>query len=240
MFSGKLLVAMMLLASVAGCGPGADGVRHSARIPTHGSDDLETLARRFAPVLRMHAQEPFAVAHAAAVFHPTRPLVGYHVFFTDDVVRPHGGERLDHEVIWVEYDPVTLKVTDVATYWHRTVLRTAECIADAQSRSQRPIVDVQWGQHGMLPLGWEALRTARPAVELRVHYRMARGSDRAVFPVHEKAFAFVGSYDDYVTFAARLELADLIDSVVVGATPAEALAGRIDADFAGKKHWPDQ
>jgi hypothetical protein len=230
------------VAATAACGTGSEVTRTEPHLPTHGSTELETLARRFAPVLRLHADEPYGIADVVAVFHPSRPLIGYHVFFVNDVVRPHDGERFDHEIVWVEYDAVSLKVADVSTYWHRTVLRTRACIAEAQSSSQRPIVDVQWGQHGMLPLGWEALRTTRPHLELRLNYSMVHRSERSVFPTHESPVVFDGTYDDYVRFTEPVELAGFVDrnSVAVAGRPQDVLEGRIAAVFARKKNWPYQ
>ena len=245
MFTGrKGIVAMMMGLAIAlsGCGVAHVPKRTGADTVVHGSVDLTALAKRFAPWLRLNASEPYRVEEVVAVFHPERSLIGYHVFFTSDVVRPHAGTRYDHEIVWVTYDPVTLKIIDAHTYWHRTVLRTNACVLEAQRSSQRPIIDVQWGQHGMLPFGWQSLRTTRPFVELKVHYNLVRYAAVDRFPNDVEPLAFPGTYDDYVRFTGLVDLAALIhhDGVAVAISPKLAFRDLLADEFAEKKNWPYQ
>ena len=209
---------------------------------TDGAIDLHTLARRFAPILVLHPDEPYRVAAVIAVAHPSKPLVAYHVFFDDDVFFAGRGKALDHEITWVAYDPVTLKATGVFALWHRAVLETESCLMDAKASGQRPKIDVQWGQHGFLPHGWESLVTARPRLELAVHYELARFVNRIPkASARNASVSFGGSYDDYLTFTEKVDTADFIGEgdVVRAERSRRFLESRLGETFLLKKEWPD-
>jgi hypothetical protein len=224
----------MLIASCAGT---------PERVPDFidGSLDPSVLALRFAPRLYLHEDEPYGLEAVVPVLHPSKPIVAYHIFFESEGLLVIG-DKLDHEIVWVEFDPVTLKVMDIATYWHRTILRTNECVLDARRSGQRPRVDVQWGQHGMLPFGWRRLRTARPRVELVMYYGLMHrihpsGRDGTARRVH----GFSGSYDEYLRFGTLIDTARYIENedVIVAERPTKALQSCITGTFAEKKEWPD-
>lgn len=206
-----------------------------------GGFDPSVLALRFAPRLYLHEDEPYGLEAIVPVLHPVKPIIAYHIFFESEgflVI----GDKLDHEIVWVEFDPVTLKVMDVTTYWHRTVLRTKDCVLDARRTGQRPRVDVQWGQHGMLPFGWRRLRTARPRAELVIYYSIMHNTkrkNRNVRKLHKISFS--GSYEEYCRFDVYIDAAQYIDvmDVIVMERPTKALRSRIKGTFAEKKEWPD-
>jgi hypothetical protein len=88
------------------------------------------------------------LVRAVAVVHPTRPIIGYHLLWKDDV---HGAwipftVPTDEEIVWVGYDSSGAP-TDIWTYWHGKVLH-----ADWRGHGT-PAVDVQWGKHGLMPRG---------------------------------------------------------------------------------------
>jgi hypothetical protein len=203
--------------------------------------DLYRLAGRFAPRLYLHEQEPFNVVTVIPVFHPSRHVIAYHIFFEDDAVYSANRETMDHELVWVQYDPVTLKVLDVFTFWHRTVLRTDVCVMEAKQNGQRPRIDVQWGQHGMLPAGWHQMHTARPRLELVLHYSLvALMEQMSVEDAGGDAVLFDGSYDAYLRFTRYVDTSPYItrDNVITAEHPAEEIGSRIEGSYAEKKEWP--
>lgn len=207
-----------------------------------GITDLYSIALRFAPMLYLHADEPYEIVAIIPVFHPLKPIVAYHIFFEDDSFFAGRGKAMDHEIVWVKYDPVTLKVADVFTLWHRTVLRTHACLMDAKASGQRPKVDVQWGQHGMLPYSWRDLPAARPQLELRAHYNIARFLNRIPkASAKRSAVIFEGSYDEYVRFAKPVDASYYMKDrdVVVAEHSAEELRSHLEGTFVVKKEWPD-
>lgn len=212
------------------------------RVPdfSDGECDPAALAVRFAPRLYLHKNEPYPLEAVVPVLHPSRPIMAYHLFFESEVLFVRG-EKTDHEIVWVAFDPVTLKVTDICTYWHRTVLRTDECVLEARGADQRPRVDVQWGQHGMLPFGWNRLNTVRPRAELVMYFGLVRYMRRSGRDDSERrARAFNGSYDDYLRFDTYIDTVRYLEGeqVIVAEDPSEALRSRIPGVIAEKKEWP--
>ncbi len=235
------VLALLFAFAAVSCGAPAGRSSRVSAAYVDGSIDLHTLALRFAPVLSLQPDEPYSVAAVVAVFHPSRPIIAYHIFF-DDAFLDESGASLDHEISWVEYDPVTLKVADVFTLWHQSVLRTDRCLEDAKASGQRPSIDVQWGQHGLLPSGWRSLMTARPRLELATHYEAARHIDRlSNASATKRAVSFRGSYDDYLTFTVKVRTADYIqeENVTSVEHSLEFLKSLLKADFPPRKEWPD-
>ena len=202
----------------------------------------DVLAGWFAPELWLNPSEPFELVTVVPVLHPSKPVIAYHMFFEEDALLAGRGRDLDHEVMWVKYDPVTLKIDDVFTLWHRTVLRTDLCTLDARARRQHPRICVQWGQHGMLPFGWEGLLSARPRLELVFHYEIATYLNRIPRISRIKpTVVFRGSYDDYVTFTRTVDTSAYMTGVdaIVAEYCERELEKIIDRSFLHKKQWPD-
>jgi hypothetical protein len=108
------------------------------------------LIRRCCPLLRRHAQEYFALEDFVALLHPRRPWIGYHLFWDDDVDFPEDNDPTDHEVVWVEYDPVRRGPVRVATYFHGRLISTTV------TGGARPVIASEWGKHGSVPFGADA------------------------------------------------------------------------------------
>jgi len=126
----------------------------AADAPTEATAEQRALARQFAPRLMLVAGEFFPLKDIVAILHPDKPLIGYHLFWEDDLGFPSDNNPCDHEVVWVEYDPATKRVTKVSTYWHGRIVSTEAAAADANSHGGRPWIGVEWGFHGSVP--WQA------------------------------------------------------------------------------------
>jgi len=191
--------------------------------------------------LYLQADEPYEIEAVIPVFHPVQPVIAYHIFFEDDALYSKKDGGLDHELVWVRYDPVTLKVIDVVTFWHRTTLRTADCLMEARSNRQRPRIEVQWGQHGMLPWGWKHLYTVRPRLELALHYSLVARARRSG---EEKTGGgsplFRGSYEQYLQFTEYLDVSLYFreEHVIIAEHPAGKINTLITGAYAEKKEWP--
>ena len=112
---------------------------------------------RLAPRVFVNAREPFGLRDAAAIIHPTEPIIAYHLFWGDDIDFPDDSEPSDHEVLWVRHD-ADGQLTAVATLFHgRVVNMPAEVIARIRKSGSRPRIDAQWGKHGLMPEGWADL-----------------------------------------------------------------------------------
>lgn len=238
MLSGVFFMAAMSLLS---CGTRTTHFSHPTLEHRDAAMNLQTLALRFAPRLYLHPDEPFEMIGIIPVFHPAKPLIAYHIFFEEDALFAGRGKELDHEVVWVEYDPITLKVSDVATLWHRTVLRTDTCLVNAKASQQRPTVFIQWGQHGILPLGWETLGTLRPVGELFVHYTLVRTFSRIPgVQAVDTLVTFRGSYKEYLQLTRAVDAASYLrnQKVIVAEYATEGLKARMKQTFGAKKEWP--
>lgn len=126
--------------------------------PRQPSEDQRALVRRFAPRLFTTSIEPFALKDCAAILHPTDRLIAYHFFWEDDIDFPEDNDPTDHELIWVRYSADRRDIEGYTTYFHRRELvAPAEALADARAYGGRPRVEVQWGKHGSMPVGWQKL-----------------------------------------------------------------------------------
>lgn len=240
--TGSAAIAAASVALLASCaGAAARNIQAEARY-TDGRTNLDLVGSLFAPRLYLNQAEPCKIIAVIPIFHPSRPLIAYHIFFDDDILLAGRGKFADHEIVWVEYDPVTLKVVDVLALWHRTVIRTDACVMDARGSGQRPKIGVQWGQHGMLPLGWESLGAARPNLEIRMHYELARFVNRLPKASAKRpVVAFRGSYSDYTRLTEEIDATDHMKPGEASAMEnSEAyLRARVGETFSVKKEWPD-
>jgi hypothetical protein len=238
--AGTVLLATVVMSS---CGTLGNEQDFSYIEYIDGVADCYSLALRFAPTLYLHADDPYDIITIIPVFHPTKPMIAYHIFFEHDAVLL-GREDADHEIVWVRYDPITLKTVDVLTLWHRTVLRTDECLMFARTSAQRPTIFVQWGQHGMLPFGWNTLMTARPRLELLVHYHLVRNLNRLPkIGSRGVTISFEGSYEDYVRFTRLIDAREYVRKqapIVAEYSEVELSSSLPDTlKFKVKKEWPD-
>jgi hypothetical protein len=237
---GAIILMVMLIMALSCFAP-----RSPERIPAvdyeDGVADWFQLALRFAPRLYLQAEEPYEIESVIPVFHPAQPVIAYHIFFEDDALYSKKGLGLDHELVWVRYDPVTLKLMDVITFWHRTTLRTDACLLDAKSNQQRPRIEVQWGQHGMLPWKWRDIFSVRPRLELALHYSLVAQSNQSDGAETDGGSPlFGGSYEQYLQFTACLDLSNYIreENIIIAEHPAGEIGALISGAYAEKKEWP--
>jgi len=127
------------------------------------SEELR-LVRHFAPRLYTTISEFFPLKDFAVILHPTERLIAYHFFWEDDIDFPEDNDPCDHELIWVKYSEDKNSIENILTYFHGRILEGGEAaIKDARVHGMRPCVNIQWGKHGSLPVGWEEMTiTANP------------------------------------------------------------------------------
>ncbi len=127
--------------------------------PRELTDEEWQLVRRFAPRVYVTPTEFFPLKDFAVILHPAERLVAYHFFWEDDIDFPEDNDPCDHELMWVQYSPDKKSIEKFWTYFHNRILASGEAaLADARRHNQRPRVNVQWGKHGSMPLGWEELK----------------------------------------------------------------------------------
>ena len=124
--------------------------------PAEATAEQTALARHFLPRLFTTTSEPFRLQDFAVILHPSRRLIAYHLFWEDDIDFPEDNDPCDHEVLWVEYAEDQKTIAGISTYFHGRILRGgSEAIQEAKAHAGRPHINVQWGKHGSLLLGWE-------------------------------------------------------------------------------------
>lgn len=218
-----------------------------SRPPT---EDELALLHAHAPILYITPSEPLPLRHFAGILHPDRPLIGYHMFWEDDIDFPDDGEPCDHEVIWVRYDPSSAspdeRVLEVLTYYHGKVLTAAGAPEDAKQRHGRPRLDVQWGKHGTLPVGWQTIDDGAIYRDMQATFQRlkSQGIRKADHPL-AKAWPkrFEGDWEAFTDFAVEVDTLPWLKSGVtarVGRYANAILAQEIlDIHFAAKYSWPD-
>ena len=228
------LIALFFLATA--CGPRA----HIPPIPLSArnegaSDSVTALARSLAPVLFIQRDEWFTLERVAAVVHPTRRVIAYHLLWRDDV---HGSwipftVPTDQEIVWVGYDS-TLAPTDVWTFWHGRTLH-----ADWKDRGTVTI-DVQWGKHGSLPRGTMSADlplTAKPGSFYALTWiglpDLWLGKLTRPGP-----WCFCKGFGRYRQYTKPLLLGERIDLVAVTEDPTTDLQSLFGKPFSKKRPWP--
>ncbi len=206
--------------------------------PSEGTAGDLALARRWAPELRVHREEPFGLRDVAVVIHPERPWIAYHLFWEDDIDFPDDNDPCDHEVIWVECGAGFDRAVAVHTYFHGRIL-TRRLAAGEPVR-----VAVEWGKHGSLPVNGEGRLAEEPA-SLREHWRRLRetGRRQADHPLGRGwPERFEGGYGEYAAFDRSLVLADRLgaERQVIRSRWPNAVLNRwmIPYNFAAKTRWP--
>lgn len=193
------------------------------------------LARNVAPLLYLQRDEWFRLERAAAILHPDRPIIAYHLLWRDDV---HGGwlpftQPTDHEIVWVGYDS-TGSPTDLWTYWHGAILHTSWRGKGA------PAVDVQWGKHGSLPRRVNG--SDLPVLQrLGIFYAMTWVLAPDIWLgklARPGPWCFCHGPGRYRQFTERLPLADRIDVVGTTAAPESILDALFGDGYSLKDPWP--
>lgn len=224
-----------VLALVTACGPRAH-IPAPPPTPVAGvTDSIAALARSLAPVLFTQSHEWFRLERVAAIVHPERNIIAYHLLWRDDV---HGSwipftVPTDQEIVWVGYDS-THAPTEVWTFWHGKILHT-----DWQNRGGA-LIDVQWGKHGSLPRGTvtaDLPLTAKPAS----FYAMTWIGLPDIWLgnlTRPGPWCFCKGYGSYMQFTKPLMLSDRIDLIARTAEPNAILQTLFGKPFSKKRPWP--
>jgi hypothetical protein len=216
----------------------------TAEPPGEPSAAQRALVLKFTPRLMLVPHEFFPLKDIAAILHPDKPIIAYHLFWEDDLGFPSDNDPCDHEVVWVEYDPATQRVTRVFTYWHGKIVSTDSAAADANSHAGRPWIGVEWGFHGSVP--WQALGQIQAVDEtLRSHWDNAHNQmkSRPRDPLARGwPTEFAGDFAAFtrysVPFDPRPRLRD--PGLVYISRWANATLNRycLRYNFAAKTEWP--
>lgn len=179
--------------------------------PVSLTEDEVRLIRKFCPILLTNPQECFPLKDFVAVHHPTKPLIGYHLFWEDDFDFPDDYEPCDHEEVWIQYDPQQEVVTKVMAFFHSRVIQSETAVEEARDNQQRAKIRIEWGKHGALLTGWEEMNEPLTGVSLlewmRVTYDHVCSGGRV--PHHPlKRFwpaGFEGTFEEYVEFSEAVD-----------------------------------
>ena len=231
-------MALVGLCLSAACGPRAHIPPRPALVPhaLDSADGSSRLAHTLAPLLYLQRDEMFPLSRVVAVVHPTRPIIGYHLLWRDDV---HGSwipftVPTDEEIVWVGYDPSGAP-TDIWTFWHGKILH-----ADWRERGT-PAIDVQWGKHGSLPRG--VIESDLPRFQtLNSFYALHFiGLPDILLGklTRPGPSGFFHSYARYRDFSRVMRLGDSIDVVIRAEDPTASLSAVFGRPYSRKRAWPD-
>lgn len=216
----------------------------AAEPPAPPTSAQRALVLKFAPRLQNVPTEFFPLKDIAAILHPEKPIIAYHLFWEDDLGFPSDNDPCDHEIVWVEYDPATQRATRVSTYWHGRVVSTDEAAADANTHEGRPWVGVEWGFHGSVP--WGAPGRVKVIDDiLRDHWRRAHEGAKARAPdplARGWPTEYPGDFAAYTRFSVPLDPRPMLrerDLIYVSRW-ANATLNRycLRYNFAAKIEWP--
>lgn len=210
-------------------------------VPAEPTEQQKALVLKFAPRLANVANEFFGLKDIVAIVHPDKPVIGYHLFWDDDIAYPADNEPCDHEIVWVEYDPESRRVTRVSTYFHGKILSPPEAVDDANAHGGRAFVGVEWGFHGSVPMGGFA--AAEPT--LRRHWDLAHRHARDV-PRSPLARGwpeeYAGDFDAYSKFEVDRDPRPVLKKnglIYVSRWPTATLNRYcLRYNFAAKPEWP--
>jgi len=217
-------------------------------------DDLK-LVEKYSPRLFISPKEFFKLKDLVVVIHPKQPIIAYNLFWEDDIDYPGDNDPSDHEVVWIEFNKNKGKVINVFTYFHQAILSTEEGVKDANLHNQRARINVQWGEHGSLPLRWEKLHPEVIFEKINKRIKIKNMTQRyqelsksIKNPNHPLARdwpkKFTGSYKDFVTFSKYLELRRILKKkkmVIISKWP-NAVINRyfLTYNYFPKRQWPKE
>jgi len=206
------------------------------------------LVEKHAPILYVTPAEPLPLQDFAAILHPERPLIAYHMFWEDDIDWPDDNEPCDHEEVWVAYDSDSNQVTGVYTFYHSRLLSSQEAVDRANRNCGRPTIYVEWGRHGSLLDGWEDLSTARESLldhmqraYQRLHTKGRRALDHSLG--RDWPEKFDGDWEDYVDFSQLVEPLEWVEAkgMVMVSRWCNAVINQhfLRYNFCPKWEWPE-
>jgi hypothetical protein len=216
----------------------------AAEPPTVPTAEQRALVMKFAPRLHNVPNEFFPLKDIAAILHPEKPIIAYHLFWEDDLGFPSDNDPCDHEIVWVEYDPTSRNVTRVSTYFHGRIVSTDAATVDANAHEGRAWIGVEWGFHGSVP--WEALgKVAIVDDILRGHWSTAHhgNKDRQPDPLARGwPTEYAGDFAAFTSFTVPNDPRPLLrerDLIYVSRW-ANATLNRycLRYNFAAKTEWP--
>jgi len=223
--------------------------------PQTPSEEFFKLSLRYAPRIFVNPKEYFKLKDLVAVIHPIKPIIAYNLFWEDDIDYPGDNDPSDHEVVWIEFNKSKGKVTGVYTYFHQAILFTEEAVKDADLHDQRAKINVQWGEHGSLPLGWEKLhpeaifeKIGKKIKIKNMAKRYQELSKSIKNPHHPLAKdwpkKFVGSYKDFITFTKYIEIRRFLTKkkmVIISLWPNAVINQYfLNYNYFPKKQWPKE
>jgi hypothetical protein len=187
-------------------------------------------------MLYVQRDEWFALSRIVAVVHPSKPVIAYHLLWRDDV----NGSGIpftvatDQEIVWIGYDSVSRRPTDMWTYWHGTILHT-----DWRERGA-PAVNVQWGKHGLLPRG--IVESDLPASKkLNGFYAFTWLSLPDIWIgqlTRRGPWCFCHGYARYRDFSRVMPIADSLHAIVRTENP-DATLRAVFGRYSKKPAWPE-
>ena len=223
--------------------------------PQTPSEEFFKLSLKYAPRIFVNPKEYFKLKDLVAVIHPIKPIIAYNLFWEDDIDYPGDNDPSDHEVVWIEFNKSKGKVTGVYTYFHQAILSIEEAVKDADLHDQRARINVQWGEHGSLPLGWEKLHPEAIFEKIGKRIKIKNMAQRyqelsksIKNPHHPLAKdwpkKFVGSYKDFITFTKYIEIRRFLTKkkmVIISQWPNAVINQYfLNYNYFPKKQWPKE
>lgn len=186
------------------------------RLPTK---EEVNLVKRFLPRLFTAADEPFVLKDFVVVLHPTKPLIGYHFIWEDDIDYLQDNDAGDHEIVWIRYDEQKERLEKAWAYWHNNFPCSKDAVLDANQNNGRIRVSVQWGKHGSLLEGWQRMIEVNgerdqandrlePLQYDRLHNLGRYTWENEGHYAQRWPDAFKGSEKDFTTFTQEIDLED--------------------------------